>query len=167
MICPFCGATIPDGSKTCRDCGRELAQQASFEKTEIVAENLSSPDKTSVFTEQPLDKTQIFSEGLEPVGAFLGWLVIVKGEDRWKEFHIPVDMGQLLIGRGDAADIRLNDDSLSRIHVSIRKKDDTYFLTDLDTDSGTRVNGQAVDRIELHDGDLIEIGQTTIKFKLL
>ncbi|MBW1659775.1 MAG: FHA domain-containing protein [Deltaproteobacteria bacterium] len=166
MICPFCGATIPDGSEVCRDCGHKL-EQPNVEKTEIVAENLSSPDKTSVLFEEPLDKTQIFSEGLEPVGAFLGWLVVIEGPDQWKEFHIPVNMSQLLIGKGDAADIRLNDDSLSRIHVSIRKKDDKFFLTDLDTDTGTKVNGQAVERTELEDGDTIGIGETIIKFKLL
>ncbi len=166
MICPFCGATIPDGSQTCRDCGKKL-EQPVVQKTEIVAENLSGPEMTSVFPESTLEKTQVFSEGLEPVGAFLGWLVIVKGPDQWKEFHLPLDMNQLLIGKGDAADIRLNDDSLSRIHVSIRKKGDNFFLTDLDTDSGTKVNGNDTDRAELNDGDLIEIGQTTIKFKLL
>ncbi len=166
MICPFCGATIPNGSKTCRDCGRKL-EQAAVQKTEIVAENLSSPEKTSVFLDEPMEKTQVFSEGLEPVGAFLGWLVIVEGPDQWKEFHLPMDMGQLIIGKGDAADIRLNDETLARIHVSIRKRDDDFYLTDLDTDTGTRLNGQAIERAELNDGDLIEIGQTTIKFKLL
>jgi len=166
MICPFCGATIPDGSKTCRDCGHKL-EQTTVEKTEIVAENLSSPEKTSVFLGESLEKTQVFSEGLEPVGAFLGWLVIVDGPDQWKEFHIPVDMNQLLLGNGDAADIRLNDDALSRIHVSIRKKGEEFFLTDLDTDGGTKVNGESLEKTQLHDGDLIEIGRTTIKFKLL
>jgi hypothetical protein len=166
MICPFCGATIPDGSKTCRDCGRNLGK-GIVEKTEIVAENLSSPEKTSVFTENSLEKTQVFSEGLEPVGSFLGWLVIVEGRDKWKEFHLPEDMGQLLVGKGDAADIRLNDDSLSRLHASVRKRDEKFFLTDLDSDTGTQVNGQEIERTELHDGDLIKIGQTIIKFKLL
>ena len=76
-------------------------------------------------------------------------------------------MGQLLIGRGEAADIRLNDDALARIHISIRKKREGFYLTDLDSDTGTRVNGESVDRVELHDGDVIEMGTTTIKFKLL
>ncbi len=51
--------------------------------------------------------------------------------------------------------------------MSIRKKDDKFFLTDLDTDTGTKVNGQAVERTELEDGDTIGIGETIIKFKLL
>ncbi len=166
MICPYCGATVPDGSKTCRDCGRELGE-GSLVKTEIRAENLSDADKTSIFEEIPLEKTQIFSEGMEAVGAFLGWLVVTEGPDQWKEFHIPTDMGQLLVGQGEAADIRLNDETLARIHVSIRRKGETFFLTDLDSDTGTRVNGKPTDRIELKDGDVIEIGATTIKFKLL
>ncbi len=166
MICPYCGATIPDGSKTCRDCGREI-RQAEMGRTAIVAENLSDPEKTSVFPEENLEKTQIFSEGLEPVGAFLGWLVVVEGRDQWKEFHLPPNFGQILIGKGEAADLRINDDTLSRIHISIREKEGKFFLTDLDTDMGTLVNGEQVDRVELQDGDLIKIGETTIKFKLL
>ncbi len=166
MICPFCGATIPDGSKTCRDCGRELHQN-SPEVTEIVTENLSTADETSVFQGESLGRTQIFSEGLDSVGAFLGWLVITEGPDKWKEFHIPLDLGQIIVGRGEAADIRLNDESISRIHISIRKKEDAFYLTDLDTDSGTKVNGKSVERVKLQDGDLIQIGNTSIKFKLL
>ncbi len=166
MICPYCGATLPDGSKTCRDCGKPL-RPAGSAKTEIVAENLSNAGTTSVFPEETLEKTQILSEGLEPVGPFLGWLVIMEGPDQWKEFHIPADPGQLLVGRGEAADIRLNDDTLSRIHISIRKKDEEFYLTDLDSDSGTRVNGKPVERVKLQDGDRIQIGNTTIAFKIL
>ncbi len=166
MICPFCGATLPDGSQTCRDCGKML-HRAGAAKTEIVAENLSEAGKTSIFPEEPLEKTQILSEGLEPVGAFLGWLVVTEGPDQWKEFHLPLDLGQILVGRGEAADIRLNDETIARIHISIRKKEDAFYLTDLDSDTGTKVNGKPVERTKLQDGDLIQIGQTSIKFKHL
>ncbi len=167
MICPYCGATIPDKANVCRDCGHEIDQSETM-KTEIVAENLNDPMRTSVFSDKAaLEKTQIFSEGLEPVEAFLGWLVIIEGKDQWKEFHLPEDMGQLLIGNGEAADIRLNDESLSRVHVSIRKKGDQFFLTDLDSDMGTQVNGTSIDRVQLKDGDTIKIGNTVLKFKLL
>ena len=166
MICPYCGATLPDGSKTCRDCGKPL-RPAGAAKTEIVAENLSDSEKTSVFPEKELGKTQVFSEGLEPVGAFLGWLVITEGPDQWKEFHIPAEIDQTLVGCGEASDIRLNDETLSRIHISIRKKGDDFYLTDLDTESGTKVNGTPVERVKLQDGDRIQIGKTTIAFKLL
>ena len=57
MICPFCGATVPDGSKTCRDCGRELGED-NLVKTEIRAENLSEAGQTSVFQEMTLEKTK-------------------------------------------------------------------------------------------------------------
>ena len=166
MICPYCGATVPDGSTTCRDCGRELGKD-NLVKTEILVENMSEAGQTSVFQEAELEKTQILSEGLEPVGAFLGWLVVTEGPDQWKEFHISPDMGQLLLGKGEAADIRLNDETLARIHVSIRKKGEEFFLTDLDSETGTRVNGEPVERVRLQDGDVIEMGATTIKFKLL
>lgn len=155
MICPYCGATIPDGSEKCRDCGKELRQIAA-ERTEIAAENL---------TLEGIDKN--FIEDLSQEGAFLGWLVIIEGPDIWKEFHIPVDPGQILVGRGKAADIQLNDESLSRIHLSIKMKGDKFFLVDFDSDSGTKVNGESVERVELHDGDLIQVGRTSIKFKLL
>ena len=82
MICPYCGATVPDGSTICRDCGKELKKD-DLVKTEILAENLSDAGQTSVFQEQELDKTQILSEGLEPVKAFLGWLVVTAGPDQW------------------------------------------------------------------------------------
>ena len=165
MICPHCGATLPDGSASCRSCGAKLETE-EMGKTQIVVENLESAGKTSVIAEN-MDKTQLFSEGLESVAAFYGWLVIVEGPDQWKEFHLPDGMDQLLIGRGEASDLRLNDEGLARIHASLRKKEDKFFLADLDTESGTRVNGNPVERVELHDGDLIQIGNTSIKFKLL
>jgi pSer/pThr/pTyr-binding forkhead associated (FHA) protein len=52
-------------------------------------------------------------------------------------------------------------------HISIRLKDGKLYLTDLDTSTGTLVNGKEITRVELQDGDEIKVGSTTLKFRKL
>jgi ABC transport system ATP-binding/permease protein len=70
----------------------------------------------------------------------------------------------VLIGRDSEADIHLNESNVSRKHAVIRNLDARYILEDLNSTNGTYVNGQCVQSVELHDGDLIEIGNFILTF---
>jgi pSer/pThr/pTyr-binding forkhead associated (FHA) protein len=63
----------------------------------------------------------------------------------------------------------LRDNAASAHHASIRYKDGCFFLIDLDSTSGTRLNeGEPpIARETLKDNDIIRIGELTLKFKCL
>ncbi len=66
------------------------------------------------------------------------------------------------VGRHPDSDIFLDDITVSRRHVQIRREDSTFLLRDVGSLNGTYVNRQRVDTTQLANGDELQIG----KFKL-
>lgn len=71
------------------------------------------------------------------------------------------------IGRSRSAqcDILLEDDSISREHAVIERREDGYFLMDGDSRNGTQVNGIGVLRRVLRDGDRVRLGDAEFVFR--
>jgi cysteine-rich secretory family protein/FHA domain-containing protein len=70
-----------------------------------------------------------------------------------------------LLGRGDEADIRVDDRGASREHALIERRSGTWMLRDLASANGTRVNGADVTQKKLEDGDVIAIGEVELTFR--
>jgi hypothetical protein len=77
-----------------------------------------------------------------------------------------VSTPSVVIGRSREADVRLSDEGISRRHAEIRLEDGKYWLIDLGSMNGTRLNGKRVDRARLADGDALTLGSTEIVFGL-
>jgi len=69
---------------------------------------------------------------------------------------------RLVLGRGADADIRFDDDGISRRHAVVGLDGDIAFVEDLESRNGTFLNDQKVKRAVLKDGDKIRMGSTTI-----
>src|SRR4051812_4549449 len=63
------------------------------------------------------------------------------------------------IGRGTAADVRIEDPSVSLTHALIVRSADQARIVDCGSLSGLRVNGEAVTDAALEDGDVIAGGR--------
>jgi diguanylate cyclase (GGDEF)-like protein len=74
----------------------------------------------------------------------------------------PLGPGTTAIGRGLTADIRINDEGISRTHATVVYKDDVYYLVDAGSTNGTFANGEKVDRYPLMEGDRIQLGATSV-----
>ncbi len=71
-----------------------------------------------------------------------------------------VEEGQrLIIGRGDDAEIRVDNTAISRHHSAIEIQNGKPFLQDLCSLNGTLVNGKKIDFIQIFEGDDIIIGK--------
>lgn len=69
------------------------------------------------------------------------------------------------IGREPQNDIVLSDPACSRKHCELRQVDGEWFVHDLDSRNGTRVNGERIDGVKmLRDGDHIRIGKLKLLF---
>ena len=69
--------------------------------------------------------------------------------------------GTLMIGRGEGADVRLDDSRASRSHAVIASRDGVLTLRDLNSKNGTDLNGEPVlGEVALKLGDEIRIGQS-------
>ncbi len=73
--------------------------------------------------------------------------------------------GKVLItmGRSPQADLRLDDDGISRHHARIRSETGRSWVEDLSSRNGTFVNGERIEGdVELKDGDKIQVGRGTV-----
>jgi diguanylate cyclase (GGDEF)-like protein len=89
------------------------------------------------------------------------YLIVLSGRSVGKMFKVPV--GEVNLGRSLEADVRLEDEGVSRNHASMERRDDgTVVLHDRGSTNGTYVNGTRVSQMELSDGDRIQVGSVTI-----
>jgi two-component system cell cycle response regulator len=74
-----------------------------------------------------------------------------------------------LVGRGEGADVRLTDDTVSREHARLMLEDDGVYLEDLSSRNGTSVAERPLaERVRLNDGDHVWFGANTIvKFSMM
>lgn len=87
---------------------------------------------------------------------------LVSGDGR----TYPLQMGSTVIGRGDRANLRLPDVGISRRHARLDFDGGQVVLTDLGSTNGTMVNGQRVSAVALNPGDMIQLGTTTLTFRV-
>lgn len=111
----------------------------------------------------PFGTTMIMQEKEEEPVGLLGWLVIVDGADRWRDFKIT--KRKTTIGRSRECDFVLEHGQVSAKHASIRLMDDGLYLTDLDSSNGTFVNDQEVMMQKLSDNEIVRLGEVTLKYK--
>ena len=76
---------------------------------------------------------------------------------------------QIVIGRGNHADVSLADDAISREHARLTIRGEGAYLEDLTSQGGTFINEVRVEgRIRLSDGDQLRLGPgTLVKFSMV
>lgn len=82
--------------------------------------------------------------------------------------RLPLEPPGIVIGRGNEADLRVNDPGVSRRHAEIRvsadPSGDRVSVHDLGSTNGILVNGRRVENATLADGAVIRLGNTTLNF---
>lgn len=101
-----------------------------------------------------------------PVGQ--GSLIVTNGPQEGQT--IPLLLNQITIGRATNTatwEVLLQDPSVSRPHARLEKRDNLWYITDLESSNGTRVNHKAVsgEAVRLSDGDTLELGSSVLLFR--
>lgn len=83
------------------------------------------------------------------------------------DHEVRLNPGQWKIGRDPSCEIRVNDDSVSRRHASLRVHPDRVELTDHGSRNGVRVNGERVyGTVDLTLNDELEVGTARFCLRL-
>ena len=85
-------------------------------------------------------------------------------EDAGEVVLMPLTAELMHIGRSPAADIVLDDASVSRRHALIARRGERTLILDDRSRNGVHVNGQRVGEAALNDGDTIVCGHVTLRF---
>jgi hypothetical protein len=79
--------------------------------------------------------------------------------------HYQLTEGSTVVGRGQDAQFRLPDTGVSRRHLEITWDGWTATLADLGSTNGTTVNGTPVQTWQLADGDVLQVGHSSLVFR--
>ena len=146
----------------------KLANQAICPNGHIIpATSVICPICQKTLKDLELAETKVQLEPMAPSDErpFCGWLVVLEGSLQGEDFHL--HEGRNIIGSSPACEVPLQDEGIEGRHASIRFSSNQWILTDLDSESGTFLNGKRIYRQELKDGDKIIIGKSLLRVKTL
>jgi transcriptional regulator with GAF, ATPase, and Fis domain len=89
-------------------------------------------------------------------------LKVIEGPDKDKKLDL--ERKPIRIGKKEDNDLALADNTVSRHHLVIEQRGDSFVLKDLDSTNGTSINGMRVKEAYLSPGDVISLGITKIEF---
>jgi hypothetical protein len=115
----------------------------------------------------PAVKTRAFSvdaHGGPGHQQLLGWLVPLQGMQRGELFALSPTTA---VGSDPRAMVCLADPFVSARHLEIKAENGLWIARDLGSTNGSYVNGRRIDRHELVDNDILQLGGATVKFKSL
>jgi len=105
---------------------------------------------------EPVDKTVLLMD--KPM------LTVTRGERKGEVFALSGE-SSISIGRAQANDVVLDDASVSSQHCRIRPEPGGFVVHDMKSTNGTQVNGRPVDRHRLVEGDVIQVGETSLQYR--
>lgn len=80
--------------------------------------------------------------------------------------EVPLVGETFFIGRSKNNSLVLGDQSVSRKHAVINYLDGRYILSDLNSLKGVYVNGRKIEEVDLIPGDVINIGENRMQFRV-
>ena len=84
----------------------------------------------------------------------------------YEGLEMPVDRDWVVIGRGRGADVVIAEPTMSRAHAAIGYDGSQFFVQDLGSTNGTRVNGHREDKAVLKSGDEVQLGKLAVTVEL-
>jgi predicted nucleic acid-binding Zn-ribbon protein len=176
------GTFVGSGSFRCQHCGYALTLEGGETLTDCPSCGGHDFVRASLFNTRRLTPAEAAAEQdthaalVEPVSAELGLqLDELRGKlDQPGEYLLYEEGGKLhtvaltrewtRIGRSMAADVRLDDPTVSRRHALIVRHPDGVRVLDDRSLNGVFVNGSRIDGRPLNDGDEIIVGRYRLGF---
>lgn len=84
--------------------------------------------------------------------------------DGTPQLHV-LHTGSNVVGRGQEADLRLNDQGVSRRHIDVQFDGFTATAYDLGSTNGSTINGHPMTAQQLQHGDVLRIGHSRLVFQ--
>lgn len=161
IICPNCHHEEVDGEIFCSNCGTQLLGQER-QNTQTIREN-------NVF--EDLRKPEPASVPRSKIGSLLALHILDAGQilpltDREEITIGRVSEGQTILPDVDLTPYKAYEKGVSRQHISIKKTDQGFFVTDLSSVNGTQLNGKKIlsgQPFPLANGDILSLGKLKIQ----
>ena len=165
-FCTACGKQNPDDARFCSQCGTRLVGGET-----PAPPSPSLEESTATITFGPSsDKVETSDRQLNPVDAAAvdalpsghALLVVQKGPGAGSRFLLDTD--EVAAGRHPDSEIFLDDVTVSRRHAVFHREGADFTVSDAGSLNGTYVNRDRIDRVQLKDGDEVQIGKYRLVF---
>ena len=91
-----------------------------------------------------------------------GYIVDMYDGERYE-----LNMWETSIGRSNSCDIVITYDTMSRFQAVIARRNDNWYIHDLKSKSGTKVNGKKIEKKQtIKDGDILTLGSMRFRFEV-
>ncbi|MGH3361427.1 MAG: FHA domain-containing protein [Nocardioides sp.] len=178
-FCTACGRQNPDDARFCAQCGQRLVasdepgggstpseqpsgqaagQPTGEEATATITFGVSK--EKSDTSDRQLSPVDAAAVGALPAGHAL--LVVQRGPGAGSRFLLDED--QINAGRHPDSQIFLDDVTVSRRHAEFHRSGEDFTVSDAGSLNGTYVNRDRIDRVQLSDGDEVQIGKYRLVF---
>jgi pSer/pThr/pTyr-binding forkhead associated (FHA) protein len=84
----------------------------------------------------------------------------------YEGLEMPLDRDWMVVGRGRSADLVIAEPTISRAHAAIGWDAEGFFMQDLGSTNGSKVNGQRSPLARLVDGDDLQLGKLHLRITL-
>jgi pSer/pThr/pTyr-binding forkhead associated (FHA) protein len=173
VSCPYCSGS--GGSKATEAIdpkGETQVYTANRDdgKTRILTPNQPSEESgnRTVFGEEVIAQIggkDVVQTEYRSERKLVGWLVSYSFNKMGADFRLYEGRNEM--GRNVECNITIPDKTMSGKHATILFRDGDYVIIDEQSSHGTVVNGEKIgfDIRILHDGDIIQMGETVFRFK--
>jgi len=151
----------PTGSPSAPPENGAPSEAASFEEATSV---IPAWQPTETDSRQTVSMQAMPPDEVASGAGFAAVLTFESGPFSGRIVALPDQM--VSIGRAPDNDVVVGDPATSGHHGRIEMRSGSFWISDLGSTNGTQVNGQPVIEKQLSDGDMIAIGQNTLRFTL-
>jgi pSer/pThr/pTyr-binding forkhead associated (FHA) protein len=170
-FCTVCGTQNPDDARFCAQCGNRLLEAPATPPSpapvpgggDVAGESTAtisiSADKSET-SDRQLNAVDAAAVDALPGGHAL--LVVQRGPGSGSRFLLDQDV--VTAGRHPDSEIFLDDVTVSRRHAEFHRQGESFTVSDVGSLNGTYVNRDRIDRVQLSDGDEVQIGKFRLVF---
>lgn len=162
IMCPSCQHSEPDGTIFCNKCGAQLVRMDTLVTHTIQTDGIST-DTLALAKKRKAEAVKI-----------TGWVTLQLLDSgkilplaEQNEFTFGrLSEGQPIMPDVDLTPYRAYESGVSRLHATLKKKENKIIITDLGSANGTFVDGKrlkADQEHELTSGNVISLGKLKIQ----
>ncbi len=140
----------PPPSATAGDRTPPPPAASSAPPPEPAADRVSAPS---------FDQTQVVTQAADP-----GFHLVVRQAQQGGGASVPLQGNRMTVGRLERCDLTVNDATVSREHAAFVRRGDRWWVVDLGSTNGTKVNGRRAAEHPLQPGDEVELGEAVVQF---
>jgi pSer/pThr/pTyr-binding forkhead associated (FHA) protein len=162
IFCPNCNQPVLEGAIFCSDCGTKLIDSGGL-STAAIRTSDTVPQK-----DEPAPKP---AAPLPVSGSQINLHIIRTGQILPLEGRTDFTIGRISEGQSILPDIDLSpydaySQGVSRLHATLKIRDSLFYIEDLGSSNGTRINNEKIQPLSdhlIHNGDVIALGRFKVQ----